>query len=349
MHTSNVVFVFLVVVLTFASHPGIARSNEVRIGDSRDSVVEALGEPQGTTAFADVEVLYYPRGKIEIESGHVVSHSLISQEELEKQTEKRLMEKEARRAREALRREQQAEDQKKAVQQEGRSVPPKGDDAREIYKIGTSSDETPKNAFLFSSRKYKGGSMFGLSKKNWKESKIIRDVPYLIVKQGKNPTEIALYRKHPRSNTDETFLFYVRRQDPEKTLTLHTRFRGDDPKYWLEFDGNGEVLVYKSDDRSKASDWSYLVKRYQDEEGRLYVSFHTNIRQPLVIIEVDKATRKTGIFRAIDESQRPQSVPVRVYDPLHCSELHDDFIHAPYNDEVIGIIAAVDVLQRKKK
>lgn len=349
-HSLNVVFVFWATIFLFVSHQETVFSNQVHVGDSRDRVVETLGEPEGTTEFANIEVLYYPRGKIEIESGHVVSHNLISPEELETQTEKRLMEEEARRQREALQLEAQETEEETVLQETvtGYTESPKESLVRDLYNIGTSSkpskrvssDATPMSGPL--------DYRWFPKRLTWKQSKHTRGVPYLIVKQGKDPKEIALYRKHPRSSTNESFLFYVRRQDTDKTLTLHTQSSGDDPKFWLEFKGDGEVWIYfTSGGGSKKSEWTYVARRYGDEKkSRLHV-FRMNNREPSLIIEADHSAGTVAIFRTEPNSWTPQTIPLRVYDPSRYNNAHADSIQAPFGEDVIGIFAAVDILRPK--
>lgn len=77
----------------FAVTPLFAQ--DVKRGDSRESVLEKLGNPRGRLTSGDYEVYTYERGKIELRNGHVVEVDLISAAEAETlrvAKEKRLME-----------------------------------------------------------------------------------------------------------------------------------------------------------------------------------------------------------------------------------------------------------------
>jgi len=326
------------------SHRGTSVSNEVNIGDSRDDVVQALGQPKGTTTFAGTEVLHYPRGRVEMESGRVASYSLMTPEELAALTAKRLKEEEARRERDALRRAAQAaEEEKQALLSESmkmQSITPRKNFARDLYKIGTSSatplGETYKKRILESDF---------YPEPDWKKYHATH-VPYIIAKQGTDPMETALYRKHPMSNTEGTLFFNVRRNDFNKTLTLHTRSSGDKPKYLMQFNGKGEVPVYRFESESKLPNWTYLVMRDGDEkEGRLDV-YQTqrgvNSRLPSLIIKTDHEVGKTAVFRTVAGIRRLQDIPVRIYTMQKAGSLSPSC-----SAEVIGIIAAIDILRRK--
>ncbi len=68
----------LTALISFICFDSLAIQN----GDTRDSVVSVLGEPNGIIKSGDYEMLSYERGKIEFRDGLVVSVNILSPEEL---------------------------------------------------------------------------------------------------------------------------------------------------------------------------------------------------------------------------------------------------------------------------
>jgi hypothetical protein len=63
-------------------------AEDIRVGASRDEVLHALGEPRGRMEYEAVELMFYDRGRVELENGEVVMVRLMSQEAwLQKQEE----------------------------------------------------------------------------------------------------------------------------------------------------------------------------------------------------------------------------------------------------------------------
>lgn len=61
---------------------------QISAGDSQTEVKEALGEPAGFVEISNQTVYIFERGSVTFRDGRVVSHSLISEEELQKRREK---------------------------------------------------------------------------------------------------------------------------------------------------------------------------------------------------------------------------------------------------------------------
>lgn len=92
---------------------------EINVGDARDEVLNALGEPDGVVVFGDTEVLYFRRGQVDIQDSKVIRHTILSEEDFEALKAKREQER-LLRAREAERQRAQAaaaqaEEQSRAV------------------------------------------------------------------------------------------------------------------------------------------------------------------------------------------------------------------------------------------
>lgn len=66
-------------VLVFAV-PQISAA--VAVGDSRDDVITALGQPSGAAEVGSQSILFYDRGEVKLREGRVVAVNLISEEEL---------------------------------------------------------------------------------------------------------------------------------------------------------------------------------------------------------------------------------------------------------------------------
>ncbi len=54
---------------------------DVAVGDTRETVMETLGEPEGKVEATGQEALSYDRGHVILRNGRVVSHSIVSEEE----------------------------------------------------------------------------------------------------------------------------------------------------------------------------------------------------------------------------------------------------------------------------
>ena len=355
MHPIKTVLALWIACLAFIMHRGTALSDEINVGDTRDEVIQALGEPKGSSAFAGIEILYYPRGQVEIESGKVVSHSLITPGELEARTKKRLKEEEARRQREELRRASQVAEEEKsqALPKDAntRSVTRKRDPAKNLYKVGALKTPLKKPAAL--SEAWSSGSLSGslLPKPDWTKSSS-ENIAYVFTRQVVEGEETDLYVKRPRGVSDGKVFCKVRRHDQEKTISLYTKSSGGEPKYLLEFKGNGEVPVYRLRAGSKSPDWSYLVRRDGNEtDGRLHVydtKFGADNQWPSLIIETDRKTGRAGIFSVkggLHQSRTRQDYPVRIYDPSRNQNGAGGSANNAFSAEVVAIFSAVHQLR----
>jgi len=108
--------------LTFAFLAGLTFSligvgsafGEVSVGDTREQVIETLGQPKGYIGSASHQVYYFDRGEVIFRNGLVQSHTLVSQAEAERQDARRA---EYLAARDAAR---EAEQQRRAEAREER-------------------------------------------------------------------------------------------------------------------------------------------------------------------------------------------------------------------------------------
>jgi hypothetical protein len=66
-----------------------ASAEAIKAGDSREAVIDALGEPDGGVTMGDTEFLYYKRGQVEIKNGQVSNHTIVSQAEADALAAKR--------------------------------------------------------------------------------------------------------------------------------------------------------------------------------------------------------------------------------------------------------------------
>jgi hypothetical protein len=85
-----------------------AGAEEIKVGDTVESVVKELGKPQGRITSGVYDLYIYPRGKVEFKNGTVTTVELVSEEEA---TSRRL-EQEKRRL-EAEQRTQEAQDRRR--------------------------------------------------------------------------------------------------------------------------------------------------------------------------------------------------------------------------------------------
>ena len=104
MYPRNVMLTFLAAGLLSIGRAGDLLADDIEIGDTRDDVIKALGEPDGSVALGDTEVMFYSRGQIDIKDGKVAHHDVISQEEFEARQQSRLkaQREQSRRAAEQL-------------------------------------------------------------------------------------------------------------------------------------------------------------------------------------------------------------------------------------------------------
>ena len=85
-------FIYVAFILSFS-----ALADHVQIGDNLAMVKSILGEPTGYVQVGTSEVLYYNRGRIELKDDQVIEAELISEEEVRKRTEQRLIQEEEQR------------------------------------------------------------------------------------------------------------------------------------------------------------------------------------------------------------------------------------------------------------
>jgi len=95
--------IFAVALLTAIASP--AESEDVKIGDTLESVRKALGEPRGLIMDETYQLLQYDRGRVELHDGFVSSVNIVSEEEAERMRIERERIAEERRLAEAARRE----------------------------------------------------------------------------------------------------------------------------------------------------------------------------------------------------------------------------------------------------
>ena len=92
------------VLLGVALFAGLATAGEdIRVGDSREQVLAALGEPRGRMEYEAVELLFYDRGRVELENGEVLLVKLVSVEELARKNAEELQARELAAAQRARR------------------------------------------------------------------------------------------------------------------------------------------------------------------------------------------------------------------------------------------------------
>ncbi|MCC5842839.1 MAG: hypothetical protein JJU05_01175 [Verrucomicrobia bacterium] len=72
---------------------------DLRIGDDRLTVLEALGQPQGRIEMGEFERLFYERGEVQLREGLVIRIELISEAAAEARRERQARESESRRER----------------------------------------------------------------------------------------------------------------------------------------------------------------------------------------------------------------------------------------------------------
>lgn len=82
MNVSRVMLVGLVAVV-------LGARADVKVGDSRQQVIDELGVPQGEIAAGAYEMLTFERGKVELRDGKVAKLELVSVEQLERARELR--------------------------------------------------------------------------------------------------------------------------------------------------------------------------------------------------------------------------------------------------------------------
>jgi hypothetical protein len=89
-------------LLIFQASP-VALGVEIKVGDTRATVLQNLGEPTGKSAFASEETYFYKNGSVDLKNSTVVRSSLLTQEQMDKKAIERQMTKqqEEQRAREA--------------------------------------------------------------------------------------------------------------------------------------------------------------------------------------------------------------------------------------------------------
>lgn len=85
---------FILVFTLCGFAPVASSADEVKVGDSRDAVLKALGDPSGTASFGTSEVLHYPRGQVDLKDGKVVGSTVISQAEFDRRERQRAAEAE---------------------------------------------------------------------------------------------------------------------------------------------------------------------------------------------------------------------------------------------------------------
>lgn len=90
---------------------------EIGEGDTRASVIDILGEPDGLIGGGDYEMLKYDRGTIELANGQVTSAELISEQEAAKRKTARLVAEEERRKAAEARAKRQVPNTQTAVKQ----------------------------------------------------------------------------------------------------------------------------------------------------------------------------------------------------------------------------------------
>src|SRR6056297_3008825 len=93
------IYLVLLVMLPLA-----AMAEEVLVGDSKEDVLSALGEPRGRIASGEYELLDYERGRIELQDGKVVSVDLMSPRQLARSKAEAARRREEERRREEQRR-----------------------------------------------------------------------------------------------------------------------------------------------------------------------------------------------------------------------------------------------------
>lgn len=71
-------------------------SAQVKVGDTRESVFDALGEPTGHADSNGMAAYTFDRGRVVMRDGRVVSHDIVSAEEAQSEREERERQREAR-------------------------------------------------------------------------------------------------------------------------------------------------------------------------------------------------------------------------------------------------------------
>jgi len=98
-------FVFLLMTAVAAGPPAAASdSGGLVVGDSLDTVLAVLGQPQGRLRKGDTEILLYDRGNVDVRNGVVVAHSVVSEAEHTRREEEAARKRETQRAAEAAER-----------------------------------------------------------------------------------------------------------------------------------------------------------------------------------------------------------------------------------------------------
>jgi len=97
---AKLIFLFLFLLGSWSVKSALP---SVAVGDSKESVYAALGEPAGYLSYNDTELLLYDRGVVELRDGRVVTEDVLSEEEWQAQRARRAREEERRRARERAR------------------------------------------------------------------------------------------------------------------------------------------------------------------------------------------------------------------------------------------------------
>lgn len=90
-------WVWMTTLLVLSAGTPALWAAEVEMGISRESVIEALGEPEGAVQAGNLEFLQFERGTVELEDGKVSSSTVVSVAEHQRRLEAR--EKQAQEAR----------------------------------------------------------------------------------------------------------------------------------------------------------------------------------------------------------------------------------------------------------
>jgi len=90
MYPRHIILTFLTAALLVFGSAGALLADDIEIGDTRDGVINTLGKPDGRAVLGDTEVLYFPRGQVDIKDGNVVRLDMISPAELDARRQSRL-------------------------------------------------------------------------------------------------------------------------------------------------------------------------------------------------------------------------------------------------------------------
>ncbi len=160
----NILKIFATTLLIGSAGMMTARA-EIEEGDTREAVIEALGEPNGTVMLGETEILYYKRGQVDIRDGKVAKQSIVSEAEAEELAKKRQEEENKYFAeiekQKAQRRAAAAARAEAAAPKEGEAAAPTADDLRKKAEIEAKIQEGLKDPGIKTSsrklRKYRRG------------------------------------------------------------------------------------------------------------------------------------------------------------------------------------------------